>query len=118
MKTTLVIFGITGDLAQRKLLPALANVIEADQTGELSIVGVSRRETDVLELLIRRSGRVVPKDVMEEKLYGFDDEVSSNSVEVHVSRLRKRLVESGADVMIKTRRGIGYIISSNGAAVD
>ena len=83
-----------------------------------SIVGVSRRETDVLELLIRRSGRVVPKDVMEEKLYGFDDEVSSNSVEVHVSRLRKRLVESGADVMIKTRRGIGYIISSNGAAVD
>lgn len=51
MKTTLVIFGITGDLAQRKLLPALANVIEADQTGELSIVGVSRRPVEQFEVL-------------------------------------------------------------------
>jgi DNA-binding response OmpR family regulator len=81
-----------------------------------AIIDVSRRETDVLELLLRRSGRVVPKDVMEEKIYGFDDEVSSNSVEVHISRLRKRLSEAGADVEIKTRRGIGYIISSGATA--
>ncbi len=80
------------------------------------IIDVSRRETDVLELLLRRSGRVVPKDVMEEKIYGFDDEVSSNSVEVHISRLRKRLADARASVEIKTRRGIGYIISTGIAA--
>lgn len=51
MKTTLVIFGITGDLAQRKLLPALANVIESDQAGELSIIGVSRRPVEQFEVL-------------------------------------------------------------------
>lgn len=51
MKTTLVIFGITGDLAQRKLLPALANVIEAGQTGELSIIGVSRRAVEQYQVL-------------------------------------------------------------------
>lgn len=79
------------------------------------VVGVSRRETDVLEQLLRRAGRVVPKDVLEEKIYGFDEEVSSNSVEVHVSRLRKRLTEAGAGVEIKTRRGIGYVIGEAGA---
>lgn len=51
MKTTLVIFGITGDLARRKLLPALANIIEAEQTGELSIIGVSRRAVNQFEVL-------------------------------------------------------------------
>ncbi len=51
MKTTLVIFGITGDLAQRKLLPALANVIEAGEVGELSIIGVSRRHVEQFEVL-------------------------------------------------------------------
>lgn len=51
MKTTLVIFGITGDLARRKLLPALANIIEADEVGELSIIGVSRRAVAEFEVL-------------------------------------------------------------------
>ncbi|MDB5183365.1 MAG: zwf, glucose-6-phosphate 1-dehydrogenase [Candidatus Saccharibacteria bacterium] len=51
MKTTLVIFGITGDLAQRKLLPALANVIEADQASELTIIGVSRRAVEQYQVL-------------------------------------------------------------------
>jgi glucose-6-phosphate 1-dehydrogenase len=51
MKTTLVIFGITGDLSKRKLLPALANIIEAEQVGELSIIGVSRRPVQEFEVL-------------------------------------------------------------------
>lgn len=51
MKTKLVIFGITGDLAQRKLLPALANVIEAGQADDLTIVGVSRRPVEQFEVL-------------------------------------------------------------------
>lgn len=51
MKTTLVIFGITGDLARRKLLPALANIIETDEVGELSIIGVSRRAVGEFEVL-------------------------------------------------------------------
>ncbi|MBC8242721.1 MAG: response regulator transcription factor [Alphaproteobacteria bacterium] len=80
-----------------------------------TVVEVSRRETDVLEQLLRRAGRVVPKDVLEEKIYGFDEEVSSNSIEVHISRLRKRLADSGAAVEIKTRRGIGYIIGETAA---
>jgi glucose-6-phosphate 1-dehydrogenase len=51
MKTTLVIFGITGDLARRKLLPALSNIIEAGKTGDLSIIGVSRRAVEHYQVL-------------------------------------------------------------------
>jgi len=50
MKTTLVIFGITGDLSKRKLLPALANIIEAGKTDELAIIGVSRRAVSQFEV--------------------------------------------------------------------
>jgi len=60
---------------------------------------------------MRRAGRVVPKDVIEDKIYGFDEEVSSNSVEVHVSRLRKRLVAAKSDCAVHTIRGVGYLLS-------
>ena len=79
-----------------------------------SAVSVSRREMEVLEHLLRRKGRVVPKDVMEEKLYGFGEEVTSNSVEVHVSRLRKRLSANGASIHVHTLRGVGYLITDEG----
>ncbi len=65
-------------------------------------IPISRREMGVLEQLMRRVGHVVPKDVLEDRIYGFDEEVSSNSVEVHVSRLRKRLNDAGASVTIHT----------------
>lgn len=51
MKTKLVIIGITGDLAQRKLLPSLVHILEEEKCDNLSIIGVSRREVDQAELL-------------------------------------------------------------------
>lgn len=74
-------------------------------------ISISRREMGVLEQLMRRNGRVVPKDVLEDKIYGFGKEVSSNSVEVHVSRLRKRLSGAGANIKVHTLRGVGYFLS-------
>ncbi len=74
---------------------------------------ISRREMGVLEQLMRRFGRVVPKSVLEEGLYGFGEEVSSNSVEVHISRLRKRLSGAEASVSVHTLRGVGYLLSED-----
>lgn len=79
-------------------------------------VTVSRREMGVLEQLMRRKGRVVAKDTLEEKLYGFDEEVTANTVEANVSRLRKRLSGAGADVSIHTLRGVGYLLSEEDPA--
>ncbi|MBL6933653.1 MAG: response regulator transcription factor [Rhodospirillales bacterium] len=80
---------------------------------EDAVITVSRREMGVLEQLMRRNGRVVPKDVLEDKLYGFGEEVTSNSVEVHISRLRKRLAKANADISVHTLRGVGYLLSED-----
>jgi DNA-binding response OmpR family regulator len=73
-------------------------------------VFLPRRETATLEQLMRRLGRVVPKPVLEEKLYGIDDLIESNTIPVHVHHLRRKLQEAGATVEIHTVRGVGYLL--------
>jgi len=73
-------------------------------------IAFSAREIAVLEHLLRRSGRVVAKSLLESSLYGPAQEIGSNAVEVHVHRLRRHLVETGATVQVHTVRGVGYMI--------
>jgi DNA-binding response OmpR family regulator len=75
-----------------------------------TVLALPRRESAILEHLMRRAGRVVPKTVLEEKLYGIDDELGSNAIPVHVHHLRRKLVDSGATVEIHTVRGVGYLL--------
>jgi DNA-binding response OmpR family regulator len=72
---------------------------------------LSAREVAVLELLMRRMGRVVPKKLVEGHIFGSSGEVASNAVEVYVHRLRKQLSDRGAEVHIHTVRGVGYIMA-------
>jgi len=74
-------------------------------------VAFSAREVAVLEHLLRRSGRVVAKTLLESSLYGLSQEVGSNAVEVYVHRLRRHLAEIGASVLVHTVRGVGYMIA-------
>jgi DNA-binding response OmpR family regulator len=78
-------------------------------------ISFSAREIAVLEHLLRRSGRVVAKTLLENSLYGPAQEVGSNAVEVHVHRLRRHLVETGASVQVHTVRGVGYMIGEERA---
>jgi len=93
-----------------------AGNIELDTIGRDVRVGsaalqLPRRECAILEHLMRRQGRVVPKSVLEEKLYGFDDELDSNAIPVHVHRLRRKLQEACATAEIHTLRGVGYLLA-------
>ncbi len=71
---------------------------------------LNRRELTVLEVLIRNAGRVVTRTQMENAIFGYDDDIQSNTLEAHVSRLRKRLMEAEAGVKIHTVRGVGYML--------
>jgi DNA-binding response OmpR family regulator len=73
----------------------------------------SAREVAVLELLMRRSGRVVSKKLVEDQLFGLSIDISSNAVEVYIHRLRKQLADCGANVQIHTIRGVGYLIAED-----
>ena len=68
---------------------------------------LSQREWAVLEALMRRPGVILSRAQLEEKLYGWNEEISSNAVEVYVHSLRKKL---GAD-FIRNIRGMGYVPS-------
>jgi two-component system response regulator TctD len=70
----------------------------------------SAREMALLEILIRRAGRVVPKRLVEDHLFGPSEDVRSNAVEVYMHRLRKQLSEAGATAEVHTVRGVGYIL--------
>ena len=74
-------------------------------------VQLHRRESAILEHLMRRLGRVVPKALLEEKLYGIDEELESNAIPVHIHHLRRKLSDVGAEVEIHTVRGVGYLLS-------
>lgn len=82
-----------------------------DVTVDDAPVSMSRREVAVLEHLMRRLGRVVPRDVLEEKLYGIDEEVDSNAVPVHIHHVRRKLMDRGATLEIHTVRGVGYMLA-------
>jgi two-component system, OmpR family, response regulator len=77
---------------------------EATVNGEP--VSLSAREWAVLEPMIARPGVVFSRGQLEEKLYGWKDEISSNAVEVYVHGLRKKL---GSE-LIQTVRGLGYVV--------
>jgi DNA-binding response OmpR family regulator len=71
----------------------------------------SARETAVLEILLRRGGRVTPKKFVEDHLFGLSGDVGSNAVEVYVHRLRKQLSQAAANLEIHTIRGVGYVLN-------
>ncbi|MDW8844889.1 quorum sensing response regulator transcription factor QseB [Erwinia sp. MMLR14_017] len=64
------------------------------------------RELALLELFLINKGRVLTRAQLEEKLYGWDDDVSSNAVEVHIHHLRKKL----GSQFIRTIHGVGYTL--------
>jgi two-component system OmpR family response regulator len=71
---------------------------------------LQRREASVLAALVRRRGRTVLREALEAAVYGFDDDIQSNSLDSHVSRVRRKLAEAGAGVEIHAIRGVGYLL--------
>jgi DNA-binding response OmpR family regulator len=96
---------------------SLANLAFDTETRQVFIDGrpeiFSARELAVLELLLRRQGTVVTKKSVEDHIFGVTADVSSNAVEVYVSRLRKLLADRGALLQIHTIRGVGYLLAES-----
>ena len=87
--------------------------LEYDQAGRVAtmegkMIDLSARELGLLEVLLLRSGRLVSKDQLVERLCEWGDEVSNNAIEVYIHRLRKK-IEKGP-VRIATVRGLGYCL--------
>lgn len=73
-----------------------------------ALASLARREYQLLDALLRRADGVSTRAYLENELYDFDSEPSQNAIEASVSRLRAALQSYGADVEIRTIRGVGY----------
>lgn len=92
-----------GDIA---LTPSTHQVTKNGQA-----IDLSAREFSLLHELLLHTGRVQSREQLEQHLYGWGEEVESNSVEVHVHHLRKKL----GTTLIRTLRGVGYVIDKETA---
>lgn len=99
---------------------SVGNVVVDRDSLEAAVDGttlpLALKQFQLLDLLVRRKNHMTPKRMIEEALYGFDDEVSANSIEAQISKLRRALRDAGAGVSLETRRGIGYRLVGSGAA--
>ncbi|MBQ0750639.1 MAG: response regulator transcription factor [Roseovarius sp.] len=73
-------------------------------------IDLPRRELRVLAALIKRRGRTVQREALENAVFGFDDEIQSNTLDSHISRLRRKLTAAGARIEIHAIRGVGYLL--------
>jgi DNA-binding response OmpR family regulator len=69
---------------------------------------LSGREFQMLDLLIQNKGQVVPREVILDRVWGLESEVTSNNLDAYVRLLRKKIDPPGEDTLIHTIRGVGY----------
>ncbi|QCO58078.1 response regulator transcription factor (plasmid) [Pseudorhodobacter turbinis] len=81
--------------------------------GPAGPIDLPRRELALLECLMDHSGRIVSKERIADTLYGIGSEVEANAVELLISRLRRKLANTG--VSIRTARGLGYLLDDTPA---
>jgi two-component system, OmpR family, response regulator len=83
-------------------------------SGEAQVAGraldLRRREWAVLDALATRAGQIVPRETLLAEVYGFDEPVGPNALEVNITRLRGKLAPEGP--AIRTVRGVGYILDA------
>lgn len=94
--------------------PSYGDIVLDIKRSELMCNGnsivLSRKEFQMMEMLISNSGQIVTKELFVKKVWGYDDDSEYNNVEVYISFLRKKLQTLHSCVNIKTRRSIGYCL--------
>ena len=76
-------------------------------------LALPRRQLLVLEALVYRQGRTVRREALQEAVYEFDDEIQSNALDAHISKLRRVLSDAEAGVEIHVIRGVGYLLKAS-----
>ena len=72
------------------------------------VIQLSPREFQIFDLLVQNMGIVVPRDIILDRIWGLESEVSSNNIDSYVKLLRKKLESADGQMIISTIRGVGY----------
>ncbi len=108
-----------GDAAPRMKLKA-GDVELAEAEGKLRCTATGKdvklgaKEYQLMEFFLRNPGQILPRETIQERVWGYDSEAEYNNLEVYVSFLRKKLTYIGSAVRIKASRGMGYSLEVEG----
>ncbi|MRW93254.1 response regulator [Duganella sp. FT80W] len=109
-------------IGRRPALASIPTVVVGRMTFDFSArearvdnepVALPRRQLLVLEALCLRAGRTVVREWLSERVYGFEDNIQSNALDAHISKLRRQLEAVNAGVSIHVIRGVGYLMRAN-----
>jgi DNA-binding response OmpR family regulator len=84
-------------------------------TASTQPIDVTAMELKLLEHLMLRAGEVVTRSELHDKVWDMTFDPTSNVVDAHVARLRRKLTSGGASATIETRRGIGFVLTAGGS---
>ena len=102
-----------GDAAPRMTLAA-GDVELSEGEGKLKCartgkeIKLGAKEYQLMEFFLRNPGQILPRETIQERIWGYDSEAEYNNLEVYVSFLRKKLSFLGSEVKLKATRGVGY----------
>lgn len=106
--------GVTGDDNQSFVLDDLRMDLAARRvTRDGAVVELTKTEFDLLELLLHNVDIVLSRDLIYERIWGYDFETGSKSLDVYIGYLRRKLEADGASRLIHTVRGVGYVARAN-----
>jgi DNA-binding response OmpR family regulator len=88
------------------VLDSEARILTKDQ----QIIELTKREFDLLSILMHNIGRVMTRERLLELIWGYDSEVETNVVDVYIRYLRSKIDEPGEPSFVQTLRGLGYVI--------
>ena len=103
-------YDFSGVTAQPQAQGAVLNTGDASLSFQGQRIELTKNEYRILEALMARTGTVVSRDTLMEKLWETDSYVDENSLTVNIGRLRKKLAAAGLPDFIVTKKGMGYLI--------
>jgi len=107
------LLGRMSNLQERRQLVARDIILDMDGRivkRDNEPIGLTKREFEILAVLMKNRGRVMTREMLLESIWGYDSEVDIKVVDVYVSYLRNKIDVTGQSSIIQTMRGLGYVI--------
>ena len=89
---------------------AVLNLNDATLVNKGQKIELTKNEFRILQILLENTGRIVSRDSIITRLWESDEFIDDNTLTVNVARLRKKLDQAGLEQMIRTKKGIGYMV--------
>ncbi len=103
-------YSFQGTVNRMEYHGAVLNLNDATLENKSQKTELTKNEFRILQMLLENAGRIVSRDSLITRLWESDEFIDDNTLTVNIARLRKKLEQIGLEKMIRTKKGIGYMV--------